>query len=426
MTQSHDEHYLKTVTELGDSRAIFATEEIYAANGMLLVKKGVRINSRLYEHLVQHKLGMPIDRGLSTEGAVSTAELHEGIERLIAEQPLCARLVAQSGYRAALYAAISGVALPPPIAFKLTVARERRPELLRHSYLVTLIALHLGVWGGIGAGQTEQLAAAALLHDLGMLHVAPALLDPGHYLNLDERRYLYAHPLTSMLIVQQALEYPQAVATAVFEHHERLDGTGYPRARYGEGISLMGQILLFSEVAATVFEKDARLAEQRLSVILQLNHNKFDPIMGKHLIELVQNDAPETAADGRGDNRDRIERLITEFSYWAQVRATFRALAEKAPAVGGFLVHRIEVLERSMADAGFHPDQLALLTSDIEDKPRAVEELALLARETGWQIREIIREVWRRWPDLATSAEPGDRALLTWLRSLEERPRHDA
>lgn len=425
MAQLHDEHYLKAVTDLGDSRPVLANEAIYAANGMLLVKKGTCLNSRLYEHLVQHKLGTPIDQSLSTEGAVTTAQLVEAIERLLAELPLCARLVAHAGEGALVRTAVSGVVLPSPIAFKLTVARERRPELFRHSCLVTLIAAHLGGWAGLGSGEMQLLAAASMLHDLGMLHVDPALLDAAHHLSLEERRYLYAHPLTSMLIVQQALEYPAAVATAVFEHHERMDGTGYPRGLYGERISHLGRILLLSEVAATVFGRDdLPFAELQLSVMLQLNRHKFDPVMWEHLVDLVSPHPPEVSMDRRGEDRHRIERLAGEFEQWTKLRASVRARAENAPSGGAFLLHRVDALERLMADAGFHPDQLAALTRDIENDPRSIEELALLARETGWQLREIIREIWRRWPELATSTESGERALMVWLKDLDQRLRH--
>src|SRR5256885_10611994 len=65
-----------------------------------------------------------------------------------------------------------------------------------------------------------------------------------------ERKHLVAHSVTGMLIMRGAGAYSQDVEMAVLEHHERMDGTGYPRGVHGEAISKMGRILLLAEVVS--------------------------------------------------------------------------------------------------------------------------------------------------------------------------------
>lgn len=177
-----------------------------------------------------------------------------------------------------LLAPLQFVPLPQPMAFKLTVMREQRPDELAHSLrmaLMALMALYLGVQSGWSERECIPLAAAALLHDIGVLHMDPVWRDPDHKVTGAGRKHLVAHPVSAMLMVR-AQAYAKSVETAVLEHHERMDGTGYPRSLQGNAISPMGQILMLAEVAAAFFEKYQDDAPaQRLSLSLRLNHRKF-------------------------------------------------------------------------------------------------------------------------------------------------------
>ena len=68
-------HYLRAVTELAQRRAVVAQEAIYAEGGIKLVEKGTRIDGRLYDRLVQHKLREPIDSHLAAEDTIDHAVL---------------------------------------------------------------------------------------------------------------------------------------------------------------------------------------------------------------------------------------------------------------------------------------------------------------------------------------------------------------
>ena len=68
-------HYLRALTDMADRRAVVTQDAIYTDNGIKLVEKGARIDSRLYDRLVQHKLREPIDRHLTVENAVYVSAL---------------------------------------------------------------------------------------------------------------------------------------------------------------------------------------------------------------------------------------------------------------------------------------------------------------------------------------------------------------
>jgi hypothetical protein len=95
--------------------------------------------------------------------------------------------------------------------------------------------------------------------------------------------------------------------------------------------------------------------------------------------------------------------------------------AAGAPTVGAFLTDRVVALERSLADAGLHPDQLKSVCLDIGDQPDALGEVAMLAREAGWQLNGIIQDVFCRFPTLESSEQPGEVAIRDWLLRLSGR-----
>lgn len=133
--------YLRAVTDLAERRAVVTQDAIYSDNGIKLVEKGARIDSRLYDRLVQHKLREPIDRHLSVENAVDAAALVTSAQHLLETSGLI-RLMAQSlSAPERILAPLRHMPLMGPIAFKLTLMREQRPDLFEHSLLMVLVSV---------------------------------------------------------------------------------------------------------------------------------------------------------------------------------------------------------------------------------------------------------------------------------------------
>jgi len=421
MGKTHDNHYLKAATRLGDFQLVIAHRAIYSSVGVKLIDRGVRVDSQLYHRLLNHKLQVPLDESLTAENTVTAAELRDQAERLIAERSFYGRLVADPSDRTALLGAIGGMTLPQAIAFRLTVARDCHNAVFCHSLQVALIALYLGLRQGLTAAPLRALAAAALLHDLGVLHIDPGILEEDHRFTAVDRRQLLAHPLTAAMIVEQRPEYPPEVARAILEHHERHDGSGYPRGLKGGEISVGGRILLLAELVAALLDKKLSEPGKRLSLILRLNHGKFDRTMSRQVVRLLQKEAAgETDREQEQRNAERLERLGEECDKWRLARSELASYSSAAPAVGSFLADRVAALERSLADAGLHPDQLPSTLVDLAGQPAAVNELAMLMRETGWQLNTIIHDVFARFPRLETTEKPGERAIRDWLLQLQE------
>lgn len=410
--------YLHAVTAMANTCRVFAQDAIYTHNGIKLVDKGARIDSRLYDRLVQHKLSEPIDQHLSVDNMVDTASLVEASRTLARDRPLPRLLVQALGTPDRLVAPLRSMPLPGAIAFKLTVMREQRPDLFRHSLEMMLVALYLGIRSGLSERECVPLAAAALLHDVGVLHMDPQWQDPQHKVTGAGRKHLVAHPVTAMLVVRAAQVYSRSVEVAVLEHHERMDGTGYPRGLPGADISPLGRILLLAEVVAAFYEKYTDMPAQQLSLVLRLNHRKFPPALVAHILPLLQEDmSNEEAAlvPAGADAARHIETLAGAFDQWSRAMGTLPGLSLSTPGSAvAFVDGRLRALQKVLIEAGAHPDQQSQLLEHLQGDAAGLAEIAFVGREALWQLKTIVNACQRRWPAMEERHNPGDAMVADW------------
>lgn len=420
-------HYLRAVTDMAQQRTVVAQDAIYTEKGVKLIDKGVQVDTHLYDRLVQHKLREPIDTHLSVDNAVDTESLLTAALALTHSAPLARLLVQTLGSAQALLAPLQAVPLPASIAFKLTVMREQRPDLFQHSVLMVLVTVFLGIQSGLKQDDRMALAAAALLHDIGVLHMDADWLNPQHIMTGAERKHLAAHPITAMLMVRDAQVYPRTVEVAVLEHHERIDGTGYPRSVMGSSISPLGQILLLAEVVTAFYDKYPDTPGQQLALVLRLNYRKFPADLCTCVLALLHDKENSHNADMAPLGADApryIEALGRAFALWEAAKQSVPASAlEQAVAHGGnnmlgFVDARLRALSRVLAEAGAHPEQQSVVLTQLQGDDTGMAEIAVVGREALWQLQSIINASQRRWPPNLERTHPADVAAAQWCEKV--------
>jgi len=419
MSEHYDEHYINSVTALGDTHEAVTTQAIFTRNGIKLIDRGARINSAMREKLVKHKLIPAIDECLSVTDGVTNASLRDRAREILDNEPRFQFFHSALPGTARLLNAIYAMPLNAPLAFKLTVARERRPEIFEHSVQMTLIALILAIKSRLPERDLASVAAAGMLHDIGELHIDPALLRPGHPLDPDAMRHVYAHPMTAYLILQTYPMFHPEISTAVFEHHERLDGSGYPRGLKGEEIGRLGQILMLAEAVNALFEKSWHThGAARLAVMLKMNRRKFDRELINHLVRLL-NSGGRAEPGGRADNISsesvaaQLNQLAEVFRLWHHAHHTCPPEVAEEPLVT-FVNQRLTDLERTLLETGFHPDALAAFTTGIENDTAVLAEIQLMTSESHRQVCDILKECRRRWAALRDDSA-GRAAVEFWV-----------
>ena len=132
------------------------------------------------------------------------------------------------------------------IAMVARAVEKRDPYTFGHQQRVARIAVAIATEMGLPADRIEGLRLGATIHDIGKLHT-PAELLVKPRLMAQEMELIRQHPLTGYDIVKD-VDYPWPVAQMVLQHHERMDGTGYPQGLKGEEILLEARILAVADV----------------------------------------------------------------------------------------------------------------------------------------------------------------------------------
>jgi HD-GYP domain-containing protein (c-di-GMP phosphodiesterase class II) len=409
------------VSDLSSRRPVAASRAIFNERGVKLIDQGAALDGSLYERLIQHRLSAPLDECVSVEPAVDAEGLRAAAQDLMVASPFFGQIGATPLIRNRILEAISAIPLPGPIALQLTLVREERPALFEHSVMMALLCAHLVREGGAPGHDVTMAAAGGLLHDLGMLHIEPELLAPDRYMVGDQRRPLYAHSMISSILVRRFHDYPKEVARAVFEHHERMDGSGYPRALTGENISPLGRVLSLAEVVTAMYGMERRFPAQRIALLLRMNPRRYDLLLVPSIHRMLRA-LPPPAEPPPMPVADSIERLRSLSGLLAQCQALSLVPAADAAANGASVLPGIaaqtETLQRMLFDAGIEIDQLALLDDGGPDDALMAIDLWTLGEELQWHLRTLAHQIRRRWrtgegqPDLPA-------AVSDWLASVD-------
>ena len=123
----------------------------------------------------------------------------------------------------------------------------RDPYTAGHQRRVTQLACAIAKEMGLPKEQIEGLRMAGMIHDLGKISIPAEILSKPGGLNELEWGIIKAHSQVGYDILKP-VEFPWPVAEIVLQHHERLDGSGYPASLSGEEIMLEARILAVADV----------------------------------------------------------------------------------------------------------------------------------------------------------------------------------
>ena len=221
---------------------IIAPEEIEIENGRRHFIQAIRGEPQTYEHTIISKDGRRIRLNV-TNTAVKVNERIVGVYGIA--EDITERKKAEADLKAALE--MVSATLEGTIDAIAVMSELRDPYTAGHQRLVAQLAVAIAREIGLPEEQISGLRVAGLLHDVGKINVPSEILSkPGKLSDL-EKNLAKSHAEAGYEIVK-TIKFPWPVAKIIRQHHERMDGSGYPHGLKGEEIILEARILAVADV----------------------------------------------------------------------------------------------------------------------------------------------------------------------------------
>jgi PAS domain S-box-containing protein/putative nucleotidyltransferase with HDIG domain len=127
----------------------------------------------------------------------------------------------------------------------------RDPYTAGHQQRVAALALAIAQEMGLPEDQIKGVHLAAIIHDLGKIHVPAEILSKPGKLTALEYELIKTHPQDGYDILKN-VDFPWPIADIILQHHERLDGSGYPQGLKGDDILLEAKIIAVADVMEAI------------------------------------------------------------------------------------------------------------------------------------------------------------------------------
>ena len=165
--------------------------------------------------------------------------------------------------------------------------KEPKNFLIAHSLRSAVLAITVGLQLHMTVPKMTELATACILHEIGMIRLPSQLYLSRRQLSPVEKNLLNTHPIISYTILKE-MDVPLSICLAVLEHHEKEDGTGYPRHISRDKISLYAKIIAvvcsFEAITAHRTYKEAASSFEAMVELLKNQTKQYDELVIKALL----------------------------------------------------------------------------------------------------------------------------------------------
>jgi hypothetical protein len=328
---SANPHALATILEASQTKRIIAARDIFDIAGTKLWARDLPVSQSLQRKLLDRQLLHPLESCLLAEDGVTTQSLAQATQSLLAHDTPLGALLRPHGDR--LVREVAHLPLHSVVQLLLTAGQASRPESFAHAVQAMAMNGALMIAQGGGTAELRVAMLCGLLHDLGEMYIDPkhGEADADRTLDFQSYQQLVVHPHVGSLLISQLTNYPAGVARAIAEHHERLDGSGYPHCLQREQLSLHGRLLAVTEAALSALRGE-RSHLARASVALRVVPGEFDLGWVGPISAAARTQPALTATLGAGEIQVRLDGLDAALRA-AQDSASVLAVSADTPAL---------------------------------------------------------------------------------------------
>jgi HD-GYP domain-containing protein (c-di-GMP phosphodiesterase class II) len=167
--------------------------------------------------------------------------------------------------------------------------------LYNHSVNVAIYSMALGLQLELSKTSLVQLGIAALFHDIGMIRIPQSILHKSDELTGEEWGIMQKHPIYSVETIVQGNGWSETTARIIetaFEHHIKVDRTGYPQLTSQRELTLLGKIIAIGDfydniVRSHSYQLFPIFSDRAIGLLLDRSGKDFDPTLVKLFVRLV-------------------------------------------------------------------------------------------------------------------------------------------
>lgn len=406
-----DSIYTEHLAKVNESNKVVSTEDIYNKQGVLLVSKNTEIDENAAVRLVKHKLKKSVSLSIAVENVLDEKQLYQGFEVFFSDfkeiKIIHDKLELDKNLRiGCLYFKAFSL-----LRQKLTVMKSSLPELFRKSISGAWYALAIAQQLDYSTEQIKQVFIAALVRDVGMMHIDPEVIRNNLDSSDTSRKLINGHVLISKMVLDEVSNLPASVKRAVFEHHERCDGAGYPKGKQASELTCEGQIVAVSdtiqEIVYRYHHRHHKLAN--LEGFLILNTSTYGDEVYKGVVSLIKQSDEKPASNlDKNDAADYINNLLQTNEIFMDVCFSLNQLHTQLvsdfPSKEEIILRNfISRIADMRVKAGVPSEEYArwmeyVKNEQIVDAYHEMETAGMMFDELAWQLDQIggyISTLWQ-------------------------------
>jgi len=267
------------------------TEDIFNSFGLHVLSKGTTLNekelSRLYQHQVDF-LEIEPRSGLTAEPEPSDNnpllrplyfDAVAGAEQLF-ERALSDGKIYEEDVKESFQPLVDNIKAERDVVSLLLLLNSQDDYTYQHSVQVGMLSYYIARWLGWSEEETVRAGKAGFLHDIGKCKVPDEILNKPDKLTDDEFSEVKNHPRYGYDILKSSMD-DSGILLAALQHHERMDGSGYPLGLTQDNIHPLARIVAVADVYSAMISSRAYSEKRDLLIVLkemhELSFSKLDP-----------------------------------------------------------------------------------------------------------------------------------------------------
>ena len=227
--------YFEKLNTFSENNAVYASENIYNNNGLLLMKKGLKLKSNIIQKIKESKLSKPLDHLITFEEVLTKDDIFQSINEIIEKYPFIGEIFISNKKNSLLLAqCLENYDMFPIIQQKLTMLKDINPYYYEKSVFCALFSIMIYQKNPTHFKHNiNSVFFAAISNNLGALHISSDELKK----NED------AINIISYTFLKDVSNFPKASPIFILQSLENYYGTGKPKKLPPEKIYLESQII---------------------------------------------------------------------------------------------------------------------------------------------------------------------------------------